>query len=230
MKLISYLLISISFPGCFTHELVQKAKYDKQYETVDKINYSNIDSSGHVTIIIKKRNSREEYLLAFNIDSLYKVYTDSKQLNLSFGDSSKKDPNGIIGIYFKDDLPASYKLPLLLFFSKKAINAIPGIDAPKVDSNYLNIDIYSNKHYMPSHYVDRGNYYIYNKQKFLTVIFKDFDRTSVRKNPLNRTFVIGIESTKKRKAKYFQLPLTVMADIVTFPFQLIAYGVILIMK
>lgn len=231
MKYWFYLLIPFLLTSCFTGQLLDKAKKEKKYETIQNVQHSNIDSAGNVFFIIKRFNSKKNYAFKINIDTLFMIYKDSKQLNLIFDNAERKNNGYVAGIFYNDDLPKNYPNPLLIFLERKSLKSITADERPANMRNFLEAELYAQRHFMPVETSGSSSKsFAWNNQKYMTVVYKDYQRTSVRPNPSNRTFIIGIQSIRKRNLRYLLTPLTVVADVATFPIQLIVYGFIQLIK
>ena len=93
-------LISISFTSCFTAQTIEKAKLDRKSETVKKVLSSYYDENKNTNIIYTKRGSNKTYKVFLPIDSTFREYRESKEVNWGNVDSI----NNFKGVFFTENI------------------------------------------------------------------------------------------------------------------------------
>ena len=221
--------IPMLLSSCLTVSALKTARYDKKGEKVARIFESGIDSAGNVEIIFEATRitslKRSVYKLSLNTDSLYR-YCGKALLNCNFNDSTRSK-TGVADIYSPSIKEKSWVDPRQIIVAKNHVNKL--VKYRDTDRNKLDIKSYNEKLSFPYENA-RTAPKKPARLKYVTMILQDTALSDHRSVPLNRTLLISVLPEKRAYWRYWLIPATLTGDIVTLPFQLILFGLLLLLK
>jgi len=207
-----YILLSLSFFsfGCITTSNLKKAKLERKSLTVNAVLSSNIDVDGVANINFTSQGKK--YQLRVPLDSIIRIFNRIGGLEYRNPDTSSV----FVGVdYEEKKYLILYKLSALLEITDARTNA-------KNDSIFT---VYKDKVFMSNNVLDSTVEIQGTATSIKTFVFQYAGSDTIaayRKNRAN--YLITLIPEQKKKGRYFLLPLTVTADIVTLPLQGLALG------
>jgi hypothetical protein len=224
-------LVCIFLHSCYTVTLLDNADLDRKSEKIKKVHSAYFDSSHQLIINFEARLDgswkKRPYNIRVNVDSGLQSFDQPLKKHYYYtiklkGDTSKTNLKSAYPSLFN----ATKKEFLCLEYKRQCLNQ--GFLLADTAVSFLSTVVYADKAFSNTYKLNNNDTLIREKRleanaKFSRIVFEsDSLLKSGIKNHKDYGIAVHIEPSQKRRyIRYLLLPGTVVADIVTFPVQVI---------